>query len=81
MKVKVEGLDYQEFGFYGTSRRYNGDVFEVPDDEKLMFWMKPLEEQPKKRGRKKADDDTMEAVEAKPMTSFQRRVSKDDDSF
>lgn len=47
------------FGFYGTKRRYDGDVFDFeydPADPKLGKWMEPMEELRRKPGPKpKAD--------------------------
>lgn len=56
MKVKAKAV-----GFYGGSRRYPGDVFEVPNNTKLGKWLEPIDggEKPSKTARKAGEPETL----------------------
>lgn len=66
MKVKAK-FSQGKFGFYGSKRRYDGDVFDIDDPSHFSEkWMIKMEEDKPKRGRKPAftvDDEAGEGAE------------------
>ena len=51
MEVRAK-LPEGKFAFYGTQRRYDGDVFTIEEGQFSKRWMEIVdEEKPKRRGR------------------------------
>lgn len=60
MQVRVKELQEGKFGFYGTQRRYSGDIFDLDSEShfsaKWMEWVEPPKKKPGPKPKVETDE-------------------------